>query len=89
MWEPEPLTTLKAPKACRGENFTFNFSLKPLHHLQILVIYLHDRESFILCHFLYTSYAVNIEHTSLISQSNTGGQLGANQSVKNILIINA
>jgi hypothetical protein len=23
MWEPQPLTTLRAPKACRGENFTF------------------------------------------------------------------
>jgi hypothetical protein len=23
MWEPEPLTTLRASKACRGENFTF------------------------------------------------------------------
>jgi hypothetical protein len=23
MWEPQPLTTLRASKACRGENFTF------------------------------------------------------------------
>jgi hypothetical protein len=23
MWEPQPLTTLRAFKACRGENFTF------------------------------------------------------------------
>jgi hypothetical protein len=22
MWEPQPLTTLRASKACRGENFT-------------------------------------------------------------------
>jgi hypothetical protein len=27
MWEPEPLTTLRASKACRGENFTFTFYL--------------------------------------------------------------
>jgi hypothetical protein len=26
MWEPQPLTTLKASKACRGENFTFIYS---------------------------------------------------------------
>jgi hypothetical protein len=25
MWEPQPLTTLRASKACRGENFTFTF----------------------------------------------------------------
>jgi hypothetical protein len=25
MWEPQPLTTLRASKACRGENFTFNY----------------------------------------------------------------
>jgi hypothetical protein len=23
MWEPQPLTILRASKACRGENFTF------------------------------------------------------------------
>jgi hypothetical protein len=23
MWDPQPLTTLRASKACRGENFTF------------------------------------------------------------------
>jgi hypothetical protein len=23
MWEPQPLSTLRASKACRGENFTF------------------------------------------------------------------
>jgi hypothetical protein len=23
MWEPQPLTTLRASKTCRGENFTF------------------------------------------------------------------
>jgi hypothetical protein len=23
MWEPQPLTTLRVSKACRGENFTF------------------------------------------------------------------
>jgi hypothetical protein len=23
MWEPQPLTTLRASKACMGENFTF------------------------------------------------------------------
>jgi hypothetical protein len=23
MWEPQPLTTLRASKACRGENFAF------------------------------------------------------------------
>jgi hypothetical protein len=23
MWEPQPLTNLRASKACRGENFTF------------------------------------------------------------------
>jgi hypothetical protein len=23
MWEPQPLTTLTASKACRGENFTY------------------------------------------------------------------
>jgi hypothetical protein len=23
MWEPQHLTTLRASKACRGENFTF------------------------------------------------------------------
>jgi hypothetical protein len=27
MWEPQPLTTLRASKACRGENFTFTFTL--------------------------------------------------------------
>jgi hypothetical protein len=26
MWEPQPLTTLRASKACRGENFTFTFT---------------------------------------------------------------
>jgi hypothetical protein len=26
MWEPQPLTTLRASKACRGENFTFYYS---------------------------------------------------------------
>jgi hypothetical protein len=25
MWEPQPLTTLRASKACRGEDFTFTF----------------------------------------------------------------
>jgi hypothetical protein len=25
MWEPQPLTTLRTSKACRGENFTFTF----------------------------------------------------------------
>jgi hypothetical protein len=25
MWEPQPLTNLRASKACRGENFTFTF----------------------------------------------------------------
>jgi hypothetical protein len=25
MWEPQPLTTLRASKACRGENFTLPF----------------------------------------------------------------
>jgi hypothetical protein len=25
MWETQPLTTLRASKACRGENFTFTF----------------------------------------------------------------
>jgi hypothetical protein len=27
MWEPQPLTTLRASKACRGENFTFTLYL--------------------------------------------------------------
>jgi hypothetical protein len=26
MWEPQPLTTLRASKACRRENFTFTFT---------------------------------------------------------------
>jgi hypothetical protein len=26
MWKPQPLTTLRASKACRGENFTFTFT---------------------------------------------------------------
>jgi hypothetical protein len=26
MWEPQPLTTLRASKACRGENFTLTAS---------------------------------------------------------------
>jgi hypothetical protein len=29
MWEPQPLTTLRTSKACRGENFTF-YKLSPL-----------------------------------------------------------
>jgi hypothetical protein len=32
MWEPQPLTTLRAFKACRGENFTF--LPYPIHFLQ-------------------------------------------------------
>jgi hypothetical protein len=28
MWEPQPLTTLRASKACRGENFTFTQTLQ-------------------------------------------------------------
>jgi hypothetical protein len=28
MWEPQPLTTLRASKACRGENFTFYHTVK-------------------------------------------------------------
>jgi hypothetical protein len=31
MWEPQPLTTLRASKACRGENFTFFFYLTLRH----------------------------------------------------------
>jgi hypothetical protein len=27
MWEPQPLTTLRASKACRGESFTFTFTI--------------------------------------------------------------
>jgi hypothetical protein len=26
MWEPQPLTALRASKACRGENFTLPFN---------------------------------------------------------------
>jgi hypothetical protein len=26
MWDPQPLTTLRASKVCRGENFTFTYS---------------------------------------------------------------
>jgi hypothetical protein len=26
MWEPQPLTTPRASKACRGKNFTFTFT---------------------------------------------------------------
>jgi hypothetical protein len=30
MWEPQPLTTLRASKACRGENFTFYITRKEI-----------------------------------------------------------
>jgi hypothetical protein len=33
MWEPQPLTTLRASKACRGENFTFFTLLFFIIHL--------------------------------------------------------
>jgi hypothetical protein len=45
MWEPQPLTTLRASKACRGENFTFTASERidlfretPIMHLNGLDI---------------------------------------------------
>jgi hypothetical protein len=33
MWEPQPLTTLRASKACRGENFTFISQTFSLPHI--------------------------------------------------------
>jgi hypothetical protein len=36
MWEPQPLTTLRASKACRGENFTFTFTF-----IHILILHIH------------------------------------------------
>jgi hypothetical protein len=27
MWDPQPFTTLRASKACRGENFTVTFNI--------------------------------------------------------------
>jgi hypothetical protein len=33
MWEPQPLATLRASKACRGENFTF--TLPYLYNLTV------------------------------------------------------
>jgi hypothetical protein len=33
MWEPQPLTTLRASKACRGEKFTFTFTFSSILHI--------------------------------------------------------
>jgi hypothetical protein len=35
MWEPQPLTTLRASKACRGENFT----LPPLYEYLLQLVF--------------------------------------------------
>jgi hypothetical protein len=37
MWEPQPLTTLRASKACRGENFTFLCS-SPRHAVFVNIL---------------------------------------------------
>jgi hypothetical protein len=36
MWEPQPLTTLRASKACRGENFTLQHINQRLHLLSLI-----------------------------------------------------
>jgi hypothetical protein len=38
MWEPQPLTTLRASKACRRENFTLPFKQKK-KNMKMLYIY--------------------------------------------------
>jgi hypothetical protein len=38
MWEPQPLTTLRASKACRGENFTFYFNKILFADNQVLLL---------------------------------------------------
>jgi hypothetical protein len=38
MWEPQPLTTLRASKACRGENFTFTLNDFIMKGKMVLVI---------------------------------------------------
>jgi hypothetical protein len=36
MWDPQPLTTLRASKACRGENFTFTLFEVFMRTLQVV-----------------------------------------------------
>jgi hypothetical protein len=36
MWEPQPLTTLRASKACRGENFTLLGEMNPKNIFRLL-----------------------------------------------------
>jgi hypothetical protein len=38
MWEPQPLTTLRASKACRGENFTFTYLYKWIYFHEICTL---------------------------------------------------
>jgi hypothetical protein len=45
MWEPQPLTTLRASEACRGENFTFTLRAFNIGTLNLLDELLEDTGS--------------------------------------------
>jgi hypothetical protein len=57
MWEPQPLTTIRASKACRGENFTF-FITSPVSSVSFSTI---EKPNIIICSFM-------IVHSSLLLQ---------------------
>jgi hypothetical protein len=61
MWEPQPLTTLRASKSCRGENFTFTFLLVLL--LYTITFTFISLECMYILHFLLVRF--KLEYTSV------------------------
>jgi hypothetical protein len=65
MWEPQPLTTLRASKACRGENFTL-----PLYTLGCRrarnKLYFHAMDTVVtgyyMCHLVEHPETLNLTH---------------------------
>jgi hypothetical protein len=49
MWEPQPLTTLRASKACRGENFTFYLQVVTTNNYYIIADFLITDPSTLKC----------------------------------------
>jgi hypothetical protein len=79
MWEPQPLTTLRASKACRGENFTLPPLMKSL-----TVDFDYCREGFYL--ILTTEHNVGLALTVNRREAYVGTYLGDYIIISPILI---
>jgi hypothetical protein len=69
MWEPQPLTTLRASMACRGENFTFTLLCFRLFSVPVVVCL--DTSQFVRSAISVVCHASSSVSTCLSLMSNT------------------